>query len=170
MKFVTLCAAAMLASTLYASGPVAAQALDPWCEQQARLTCGDRDGVLSMTDCSSEPDFWSGIPNECVGDLQTMVEMEREAGVGGGSASSPVGTMLGFSYGGVLREGPGMDFRRIASLRDGDEIEILEDTGIWFDGYKWFRVATARGTGFHWGGIFCHEGGASVDGILSSCN
>ena len=76
---------------------------------------------------------------------------------------------FGFSYGGQLRKGPGMEFAKQASVFKGDQVEVLEDTGVLFDGYKWFKVRTPRGIGYHWGGIFCITGDSAVDGVFDNC-
>lgn len=152
----------LFGATLMTSG-AQAQELMTWCEVEARRMCDDPRRNLRLADCLNDYDLWPAVPNECVGDLQTMVEMEREAD----SETNAFG-VSGFSYGGILREGPGVEFRRMGSLVEGEFIEVLDETGIWWDGYQWFRVSTPIGTGFHWGGIFCTEG-ASVAGALDVC-
>jgi hypothetical protein len=108
-----------------------------------------------------------------VGQIQTMIEIENQ------TLYPPEAPMqdqyytdnaLGYSHGGILRSGPGMNFRKLASLQQNDWLEILEDTGVWFDGYKWFRVQSPMGTGYHWGGIFCVDRGQNLEGILNYCN
>jgi hypothetical protein len=149
-------------TTLMASG-AQAQELKNWCEVEARQMCGDPMRNLRLADCLNDHDLWPAVPNECIGDLQTMVEMEREAN----AETNSVG-ISGFSYGGILREGPGTEFRRMGSLVEGEYLEVLNETGIWWDGYQWFRVSTPIGTGYHWGGIFCTES-APVAGVLGVC-
>lgn len=183
-------APAAIVSAALSVASAQAQGLNAWCEDHARRSCGDEARNLSLADCMNEYDAWPSLPNECVGEIQTMIEMEREAladtgrrrqepGLQGGgpwTGSEPRRrgergwNMMGYSYGGILREGPGVQFRRVGRLRDGEPFDILDDTGIWFDGYKWFRVSSSQGTGFHWGGIFCTEGGEAVEGVFGSCN
>lgn len=100
------------------------------------------------------------LPPKCVGEFQAMVD------------AVPKGqddAMTGMSYGGVLRSGPGMDHSRVASVREGDHLDILEDTGVWFNEYKWYYVSTPQGTGYHWGGIFCVNKGTPIEGIFQTC-
>ena len=153
------------ASAVLWSGSSLAQGYEPKCMAQVEKLCRGGD----VSECFQDDKMWRKLDEACHGDVQTMIEMEREAGAqGGASAGDDAAIFVGYSYGGVLREGPGMEFRKIASLREGDRVEVLENTGISFDDYLWFRVRTKKGTGFHWGGIFCHEGGA-VEGVFSKC-
>ncbi|SNZ19332.1 MliC family protein [Cohaesibacter gelatinilyticus] len=62
----------------------------------------------------------------------------------------------GYSYGGKVRSGPGMGFRQVGSLREGDPIVILNGTGSMMNGYEWFEIRYRNGRrGFQWGGIMC---------------
>lgn len=64
----------------------------------------------------------------------------------------------GYSYGGKVRSGPGMQFRQVGSLREGDDILILNGTGTMMNGYEWFEIRYQNGrTGFQWGGIMCSQ-------------
>lgn len=75
----------------------------------------------------------------------------------------------GQSLGGKLRDGPGMNFRQTGSLAEGTWITILTNTGVRFNGYDWFEVATDRGQrGFQWGGIMCSNG-QQLAGIFEQC-
>ncbi|MBV2183213.1 MAG: SH3 domain-containing protein [Rhizobium sp.] len=87
-----------------------------------------------------------------------------------GEAGMAIEDLSALSYGGVLRAGPGMDSRKKASIRLGQRIELLEATGIWTDDYQWFKIRTASGTGYHWGGIFCTSGGPKPEGVLYDCD
>lgn len=139
-----------------------AQDLNNWCRQKAQSMC--EDPGMSLAACMENYDLWPAVPNECVGDLQTMIEMEREF-----QQQRQTDRITGYSYGGVLRSGPGTQYSRLAGLLESDWLEVLEDTGIWFDGYRWFRVNTSVGAGYHWGGIFCVAGSGSLDGVFSRC-
>ncbi len=75
--------------------------------------------------------------------------------------------MYGRSLGGVMRAKPDMGSKKVASLKDGDRIEILEDTGVTMNGYTWFKIKTKGRTGYHWGGIFCAD--ASLQGAFEVC-
>lgn len=83
---------------------------------------------------------------------------------GGGSASLP---MYGRSLGGVMRSQPDMSSRKAASLKEGDRIEILADTGVAMNGYTWFKIRAKGKTGYHWGGILCSD--AALGGALQVC-
>ncbi|MCF6369661.1 SH3 domain-containing protein [Rhizobium halophilum] len=152
-KFLVSFVAAVL--SLASSNAASAQDSDQ-CFKIAAILCGDE----GLTPCMSKPNMMSQLPPKCVGDIQPMVEMGRKGQAEQNARNTAQNdTMTGMSYGGVLRSGPGMEYRRVASLREGDQIEILEDTGVWFNDYKWYVVATPHGTGYHWGGIFlCRPG------------
>ncbi|WP_133192680.1 SH3 domain-containing protein [Labrenzia sp. 011] len=75
----------------------------------------------------------------------------------------------GFSYGGKVRSGPGMKYRQVGSLREGDQILILNGTGTMMNGYEWFKIRYRNGqTGFQWGGIMCSQSPYAT--ILRTCN
>lgn len=75
----------------------------------------------------------------------------------------------GQSLGGKLRGGPGTNYAQVGSLTEGTWVTILRNTGVRFDGYDWFEVATDRGQrGFQWGGIMCSNG-QQISGIFQQC-
>lgn len=80
------------------------------------------------------------------------------------------GNLYGYSYGGRVRSGPDMESSSVVSLREGERIRILENTGIWFDGYIWYRITSRHGEGFHWGGIFCAETDQALEGVFARCD
>ncbi|WP_346892027.1 MliC family protein [uncultured Roseibium sp.] len=64
----------------------------------------------------------------------------------------------GYSYGGKVRGGPGMNYRQVGSLREGDRILILNGTGAMMNGYEWFQIRYRNGrTGYQWGGLMCSQ-------------
>ncbi|NVK35990.1 MAG: MliC family protein [Rhodobacteraceae bacterium] len=64
----------------------------------------------------------------------------------------------GYSYGGKVRSGPGMNFRQIGSLYEGDPIVILNGTGAMMNDYEWFEIRYGDGqVGFQWGGLMCSQ-------------
>ncbi len=74
------------------------------------------------------------------------------------------------SWGGIVRSGPGMNYRKKASLSEGEYIMILERTGKMMNGYPWFRIQYRGGrTGFKWGGILCSVG-KQIEGTYQTCN
>jgi hypothetical protein len=81
---------------------------------------------------------------------------------GGGSLP-----MYGRSLGGVVRAKPDMNSKKVASLKEGDRIEIVEDTGVTMNGYTWFKIRWKGRTGYHWGGIFCAD--AALGGVFEVC-
>jgi hypothetical protein len=73
------------------------------------------------------------------------------------------------SWGGIVRNGPGMEHARLASLREGERVELLYNTGIVWDGYPWFLIRFRNGQlGFQWGGILCRLE-VPVDGLYETC-
>jgi hypothetical protein len=144
-----------------------AQELQSVCLQQVEDLCGQG----SVSQCFADESLWDFTNEECHGDIQTLIEMDREANAESGFDSSGSGAEIvgsGLSYGGVLRDGPGSDYNKLGSLRDGDDIEIVEPTGEWSGGYQWYVVNSRVGEGFHWGGIFCSQ--EPLEGVLTTCS
>ena len=139
-----------------------AQELQSVCLQQVEDLCGQG----SVSQCFADESLWDFTNEECHGDIQTLIEMDREANAESGFDLSGGGS--GFSYGGVLRNGPGSDYDKLGSLVDGDDIEIIEAVGEWSDGYQWYLVNSQIGEGFHWGGIFCSQ--EPLEGVLATCS
>lgn len=153
-------AAGLLLMTCGAA-PAFAQGYDADCLDAVKSLCGD----TPLGTCFEPEVAWTRIPAKCEGDVQSMIEDERDAL----ASDAPAATDLpAISYGGILRSGPGMEFKKKASLREGQPLEVLEATGTWMGDYQWFKVRSSSGTGFTWGGIFCSEGG-KPEGVLSSC-
>lgn len=64
----------------------------------------------------------------------------------------------GYSYGGKVRGGPGINYRQVGSLYEGDAILILNGTGAMMNGYEWFQIRYRNGrTGYQWGGLMCSQ-------------
>lgn len=64
----------------------------------------------------------------------------------------------GQSYGGKVRSGPGMQYRQVGSLHEGNPILILSGTGAMMNGYEWFQIRYRDSSvGFQWGGIMCSQ-------------
>ena len=60
------------------------------------------------------------------------------------------------SWGGNVRAAPNINSKKIGSLRNGDPVQLLENTGLMMNGYPWFRINVGSGiTGYQWGGILC---------------
>jgi SH3 domain-containing protein len=63
------------------------------------------------------------------------------------------------SWGGILRDGPGQHFRKVASLKEGEPVTLLERADVSENGFPWFKLRTQKGqTGYPWGGILCAIG------------
>lgn len=77
--------------------------------------------------------------------------------------------MPAISWGGNLRAGPGTNFAGAGSLPERAPITIVQDSGVYFNGYSWFLVRTQWGQqAYHWGGIMCVPG-QQVQGIYGNC-
>lgn len=154
------------------SSPSSAQGYDEACMRAVETLCGR----TSVMQCFADEAQWGKIPERCHGDVQSMFEAENDSAAAGGAdpadgqASTPIEALSALSYGGILRAGPSMDSKKKASVKPGQPIELLEATGIWTDDYQWFKVKTASGTGYHWGGIFCTMGGVKPEGVLYDCD
>lgn len=149
-----------------------AQGYDEACMQAVEELCGK----TPVMQCFANDAQWGKIPERCHGDVQSMFEAENDSAAADGAdpaedpAATPIEDLSALSYGGILRAGPGMDSKKKASIRLGQPIELIEATGIWTDDFQWFKVRTASGTGYHWGGIFCTMGGAKPEGVLYDCD
>ena len=77
--------------------------------------------------------------------------------------------MKGRSYGGIVREKPTMNSPKVMSLKEGQNIELIERVGEKYNGYYWFKVKTESGAiGFQWGGILCAYSKVNV-GAFKNC-
>lgn len=75
----------------------------------------------------------------------------------------------GRSCGGIMRNGPSMDKTKVASLKEGAEISILEQAGPIDDqGYAWFKIKIGGKTGYQWGGILSVAKG-QLSGAFVGC-
>jgi hypothetical protein len=73
------------------------------------------------------------------------------------------------SWGGIVRYGPGRDFRKVETLDEGERILLLERTGVVTDGFPWFKISFRGGaTGYKWGGILCSVDGKRDD-LFETC-
>ncbi len=121
--------------------------------------------VVSLFDEGSNAGEEGGQQTSCPAGTVPVPETDNcVPASGGGGASLP---MYGRSLGGVVRGGPDMGSRKVASLKEGDRIEIVEDTGVAMNGYTWFKIRWKGKTGYHWGGILCSD--AALGGALQVC-
>jgi len=73
------------------------------------------------------------------------------------------------SWGGIVRNGPGQSHARVVSLREGERVTLLANTGVVWNDYPWFLIRFRDGQlGFMWGGILCSRG-AQVEGTYQRC-
>ena len=73
------------------------------------------------------------------------------------------------SWGGKVRSGPGTNFRQVGSLRNGDPVRLMRDTGVYMGDYPWFEIQFSNGRrGYKWGGILCGFG-RSIPGTFQTC-
>jgi hypothetical protein len=73
------------------------------------------------------------------------------------------------SWGGVLRDGPGQNYRQIGSLQEGEPITLMGRSDVIENGFPWFKITTQNGkTGYQWGGILCSTEAERPD-IFKTC-
>ena len=86
-----------------------------------------------------------------------MPEQEASAN----NASQGEGPLLntpGRTFGGNYREGPGQEFAKLGSLREGTPVTLILNTGVAQDGYDWYRVRLSTGVAVYmWGALLCAE-------------
>lgn len=74
------------------------------------------------------------------------------------------------SWGGIVRDGPGQDHRKLDSLNEGEPITLLERTNVVVDGFPWFKISYRGGRiGYKWGGILCSTGSERPD-LYKTCS
>jgi hypothetical protein len=146
---------------VYGSG---AHAQDEYCNQHAQEICG---GNQTISQCFQDQGMWRNLDPSCTATVQTIIENEREAMQQQDNNFSLV-NLYGTSYGGALREGPSANYAQIGTIYEGDSVEILEDPNVWYDGYKWLKVSTPQGVGYHWGGRICIPHNVTPAGVFSS--
>ena len=61
------------------------------------------------------------------------------------------------SWGGIVRDGPGQNHTKVASLSEGEPVILMARTEVVENGFPWFKIAYSSGrkTGYQWGGILC---------------
>jgi hypothetical protein len=117
MIFPTMRTAALAAAAAWLPGLAGAQS--PYCLDTLAAVCGD----LPVNQCMVAEDIPALIPGECVGDVQMLFEMAREAG-GYYEEQAPApsaggGYDAGYSFGGNLRAGPRDEYQVVGSLPEG---------------------------------------------------
>lgn len=84
-----------------------------------------------------------------------------------GSDGVDDGATSGRSLGGNVRDIPGLDGRQTARLREGERVELIENTGERYQGYDWFKIRHSGGVGYQWGGILCAN--RRTSGVYEVC-
>ena len=73
------------------------------------------------------------------------------------------------SWGGIVRDGPGQQYRKLDSLDEGEDITLMARSDVFENGFPWFKIAYRDGQiGFKWGGILCAKGAARPD-VFQTC-
>ncbi len=73
------------------------------------------------------------------------------------------------SWGGIVRSGPGKQYRKVDSLDEGERITLMGRSDVVEDGYPWFKIMyRGGGTGYKWGGILCSVGAERPD-LFKTC-
>ena len=68
----------------------------------------------------------------------------------------PPGPIEAASWGGIVRSGPGQNYRKLGTLEQGEHVMLLENTSIMENGYPWWRIEFwGSRAGYQWGGILC---------------
>lgn len=147
-------------AVMFGTGSLA-QELEERCLKNKDDICGSMDAST----CFADEAKWQLVKPECEGDIQTLVEMAREA----------IAEMKleGASLGGKVRNGPGMEHSQTGSLAEGNLVLLEENTGIVMNGYPWFKIThynSASGavlSGYQWGGILCSFD--ARQGVFDTC-
>lgn len=68
------------------------------------------------------------------------------------------------SWGGIVRDGPGQNYRKVDSLDEGQPVTLMGRTDVVENGFPWFKIAyEEEGNGYQWGGILCSTGAERPD-------
>jgi hypothetical protein len=160
-----------LNATTLAAGPIEGRtvALKQSPQQPLTYTYGQNRLDIAQDQRSVRLTVSGGSPMNCVwqgsnatasaGDSTQQGNTGGETANASPPASDRLGDMKFESWGGVVRSGPGMDYRKLASLEEGDPITLLEQTDVDMNGYPWFKIRYGGNkTGYQWGGIICPVG------------
>jgi uncharacterized protein YecT (DUF1311 family) len=151
---------AVLATPTVAAGPADSSAL------RAETPVRERLAQASPRPQRPAPGEEGGILTGCPPGTIQKPETDDciEAPPGREGSGNPVS---GRSLGGILRSGPSQESRRVQSLREGQRITILRNTGVNRDNYPWFEIRVDGVTGFKWGGILCAD--VAMSGVYEVC-
>ncbi|MEP3232139.1 MAG: hypothetical protein ABJO30_04870 [Hyphomicrobiales bacterium] len=74
------------------------------------------------------------------------------------------------SLGGSLRNGPGINYQKVGSIRGRAPITLVRNTGVRMNGYDWFEIIAPKGRrAYQWGGIMCSPR-HYIAGVFERCN
>lgn len=89
---------------------------------------------------------------------------------GDNEPNPPPGPIEAASWGGIVRSGPGQNYRRLGTLEQGEHVMLLENTSQMFNGFPWWRIEFwGSREGYMWGGILCGLNGETIEGTYQSC-
>lgn len=73
------------------------------------------------------------------------------------------------SWGGVVRDGPGKQYKKVDSLKEGEPVTLMGRSEMVEDGYPWFKIIYwGSRSGYQWGGILCAIGPERPD-LFQTC-
>lgn len=89
------------------------------------------------------------------------------------AAAAPVSEfpLIAGSWGGIVRSGPGENYERVTSLKEGEEVTLMAPgVPVRPNDYPWFRISYGENgnEGYMWGGILCSTGAERPD-IFKLC-
>lgn len=84
-------------------------------------------------------------------------------------SNPPPGPIEAASWGGIVREGPGQNYRKLGALEQGEHVMLLENTSVMENGYPWWRIEFwGSREGYQWGGILCSLN-EPMEGVYQTC-
>lgn len=72
-------------------------------------------------------------------------------------------------FGSKVRAQPSASARQMFSITQGTPIQVLQETGSFFDGWQWVKISSANDIGFVWGGTICTSD-RQLTGVHFGCN
>lgn len=87
---------------------------------------------------------------------------------GGAATMSRMGRSV---FGSIVRDGDSPSARELDRIPQGEPIEIISETGSFYDGWQWVRIRYSEGLeGYVWGGTICTTDGVAITGVHETCN
>jgi len=73
-------------------------------------------------------------------------------------------------FGSIIRAADDPAAKRLDSIPAGEPIEILSETGSFYDGWQWVKIRYSEGLeGYVWGGTICTPNGPEITGVHLGC-